>query len=256
MHLIGLHGRRGSGKNQAAAYIAEWAESQGLVAADAGFADKLKYAAMTALGFVVTQSDAIVLADSLKVDGEITTAIPEQSVLYTIDGRKYLQLFGTEAHRDIFDTDFWVNALLPLPFSLAPGGAPVYGWHKSFHAKCESCSGVGGLWGYDPADEDHVEAVWVPCQTCGGSGRSEALADIACVTDVRFENEAERIHLLGGENWFIDRPFDVEADDHASEQPLPEDLIDVRIDNGGTLDQFRDLIHAACHVSIGNKETQ
>jgi hypothetical protein len=231
--------------------ISEWAESQGLVAGEAGFADKLKHAAMTALGFVVTESDAIVLANSLKEDGEITTAIPEQSVLYTIDGRKYLQLFGTEAHRDIFDTDFWVNALLPTPHSLEL----VPAWVRNFKARCQACGAVGGLWGYDPADEDHVEAVWVPCQTCGGSGK-HGQADIACVTDVRFENEAERIHLLGGENWWIDRPFDVEADDHASEVKLPDELIDVRIDNSGTLDQFRDLIFAACHVSIDNKETQ
>jgi len=122
--LIGLHGRRGSGKDTAFAHIAEWAEGRGLTCVRRGFADKLKHSAFLALGFQIAESDALVLADDLKTMGEITTVIPQQSVIYTISGRKFLQLFGTESHRDLFGDNFWVDALLPDGF--------INAWPKDF----------------------------------------------------------------------------------------------------------------------------
>lgn len=60
-------------------------------------------------------------------------------------------------------------------------------------------------------------------------------------TDVRFENEAERIHYFGGYVIEINRPGD-QSDEHASEAGLPEDSVDAWIDNTGTIeDLYRDV---------------
>jgi len=197
--LIGLHGRRGSGKDTAFAHIAEWAEGRGLTCARRGFADKLKHSAFLALGFHIAESDALVLADDLKTMGEITTVIPQQSVIYTISGRKFLQLFGTESHRDLFGDNFWVDALLPDGF--------INAWPKDFD---------GPL--HRPA--------W---------HRNFDFADICVITDLRFENEAQRVHDLGGTVIEIDRKAVEIGDGHASEIRLPDEMIDLTIDNNGSL---------------------
>ena len=200
--LIGLHGRKGSGKDTAFGYIEDWAEGRGLTAARRGFADKLKHSALLALGFQIAEQDAIVLADSLKNLGEITTVIPGQSVLYTIEGRKFLQLYGKEAHRDIFGDDFWVDALLP--------GGFVNAWPADF-------------------DGHTTRPAW---------HRNFDFADICVITDCRFGNEAQRIRDLGGVVWAIDRPVVEDGDDHVSEISLPPELVDLTIDNNGSLHKF------------------
>ena len=60
----------------------------------------------------------------------------------------------------------------------------------------------------------------------------------AVVTDVRFPNEAQRVLDLGGEVWEVVRPG-LESDGHASEVPLPRDLVTRTIHNDGTI---RDLL--------------
>lgn len=58
--------------------------------------------------------------------------------------------------------------------------------------------------------------------------------DLLVITDVRFENEAKSIHRAGGTIWRINRPGVVEGD-HLSETPLPDELVDVEIDNSGSI---------------------
>jgi hypothetical protein len=111
--LLGLAGGRGSGKDTAADRVRSWCVGRDLSFCRRSFADKIKHSAALALGFEVAESDAVVIMDSLKELGEITTVIPNQSVAYTIDGRTFLQRYGTESHRDLFGYDFWVHALLP-----------------------------------------------------------------------------------------------------------------------------------------------
>jgi hypothetical protein len=65
--------------------------------------------------------------------------------------------------------------------------------------------------------------------------------DVVVVTDVRFPNEAERIKQLGGEVWEIIRPG-LSAGAHASEHPLPRDLVDVTIVNNGTILDLQDEV--------------
>ena len=75
---------------------------------------------------------------------------------------------------------------------------------------------------------------WV--KTCLPDGVNHG-GRVIVVTDVRFANEAERVRELGGVVWHIIRPESENGDTHASEQPLPPELIDVTIDND------RDLLH-------------
>ena len=65
--------------------------------------------------------------------------------------------------------------------------------------------------------------------------------DIIVITDVRYENEADRVHDLGGEIWHVARPG-LESDGHISEVPLPAGKIDVVIDNCGTKQDLKDAI--------------
>lgn len=66
------------------------------------------------------------------------------------------------------------------------------------------------------------------------------------ITDVRFPNEAERVRECGGQVWKIDRPVERIAESaHASEVPLPDDLIDCTIRNYGDLDALRSEVNIA-----------
>lgn len=112
--LVGLHGKAGSGKDTVYEYIAEWAEQNGRSARRDAFADRLKISAARALGF---KENEIEWMNDLKQEGSmVIVQIPEQHgyhVNHEITGREYLQYYGTEAHRDVFDPEFWVNAVLP-----------------------------------------------------------------------------------------------------------------------------------------------
>ncbi len=61
--------------------------------------------------------------------------------------------------------------------------------------------------------------------------------DVLAITDLRYANEAQRIKDLGGVVWEVVRP-DATSDGHASEQPLPRELVDEVIVNDGTLDHL------------------
>jgi hypothetical protein len=114
--LIGINGRKGSGKNTAGEVIQRWGMARGLNVHCRGFADKMKVSAMRSLGVpaATNMHDAIILADELKESGFINFEIPSLSYAQGITGREYLKYFGTEGHRDVFGPNFWVDELLPI----------------------------------------------------------------------------------------------------------------------------------------------
>jgi len=71
------------------------------------------------------------------------------------------------------------------------------------------------------------------------------------VTDVRFTNEALAIHQAGG--YIIDiARSGYEPDGHASEEPLPSNIIDAYILNDGSLDDLREKVFATVEgLTIG-----
>jgi len=135
--------------------------------------------------------------DSLKIDGSVSWEMgPHHS---EITGRRYLQLYGTEAHREVFGDNFWIDQALPDPC------APYYGRKDPF--------------------------------------------DLLVFTDVRYQNEAERIRECGGEVWLIDRPSVEDLpDSHASENI--DFHVDTRIINNGTLDDLHDAVDRELCYSV------
>jgi hypothetical protein len=188
--LIGLNGRKGSGKNTAAHVIAKWGASRGLVTTERAFADTMKLSAARSLGMATNMNDAVVICDELKNIGVIDISIPSLSIQRSISGREYLKWYGTEGHRDVFGADFWLDVLLPYD-----------DWADSFY-----------------------------------NNEEQESADIAVITDLRFPNEAKRVHELGGEVWEIERGLP--SDGHPSEMPLPRDLVDLTIANTVSLEAF------------------
>lgn len=189
----------GSGKDTAFSFIELWAAGRGLSAVRHALADKLKLSACAALGLTTNQHDALVIANQMKFTGVISIDCPEVGVMHQITGREFLQRYGTEAHRDIFDDEFWVNALLPK------GVGDPWGWQRNFEG-----------------------------------------ADYAVVTDVRFENEAQRIRDLGGVVWKVVRPdAELEGAKHASELGIPAKLVDRELLNNTDIENFRREVFVA-----------
>lgn len=69
---------------------------------------------------------------------------------------------------------------------------------------------------------------------------------IVMVTDVRFDNECELIHSLGGKIVRIDRPGHGGVDEHDSEAGVTLTNIDQIIDNDGTLEDLKEKIGTFC----------
>lgn len=210
--LIGLSGRAFSGKDTTADYIGEWCAEQNITFAKRAFATPLKVSAAHALGVF---DNEIEFCNELKQEGswiQVRHTTPHSgpnTPLQKLTGREYLQYYGTEAHREVFGYNFWVDALLPAD-SAYPGEEP---WRKNFTWEAED-------------------------QSCGG------WADVCVVTDVRFDNEAQRINDLGGEVWEILRDTKGSSS-HASETPLMGEYIDMTIDNNSTIDQLKESVFSA-----------
>lgn len=226
--LIGLNGVARSGKDTTADMIEKWCDVHGFTVARHGFADKLKESAAHALGVF---EEEIVFCNKLKGDYErgviavhmATPGTGPNKTVASITGREFLQYYGTEAHRDVFGSDFWVDALLPGGLDGIEMWEPVENarpaWFKNF--KWQNSEG-----------------------TTGGNP-----ADVCLITDCRFDNEAGRIMDLGGEIWRIERDGSgagsAGKEGHASEQLLPGELISLIIDNNGSLSDLGESVENA-----------
>lgn len=213
--LIGLNGKARSGKDTTADMIGGWCGVNEFTVAKRGFADKLKISAARALGVMDGEIDT---CNDLKRDGTIiqirkSTAVSgPKTLVHELTGRQYLQFYGTEAHRDVFGSDFWVDAVLP----------------KTEGKQTISFESPDGTTGGNISIPDWYESFLI----------EKFVADFCLVTDVRFENEARRIRELGGEVWKIVRDGSG-AGEHASEMELPGEYINVTIDNNGTYNDLQ-----------------
>lgn len=109
MRIIGLNGRKGSGKNTVGDYLEREYGFQCV-----SYAAKLKASAAALLDVPVS------LLETYKNDpkAQIVFTIPvpfgddlPYTVVRTLTVREYLQRYGTEAHRDIFSESFWRDNL-------------------------------------------------------------------------------------------------------------------------------------------------
>ena len=222
MHLIAFNGFKGSGKNTAAQILASlYGDGEGVVY-QIGFADKVKIAGARALGYLdESPQECIKLMDDAKEKwiinilrnlGPLAEDWMSQTVnahyVHGLSGRQYLQNIGTEM-RKLFGEDFWVDQVLPQP--------------------CRD-----------------------PKLNFSQQGAVDALAlrrlypevDCVAITDLRFENEAQRVLDLGGVVWRVNRPG-YESDGHDSEQPLPDWLVTHEIDNSDGLLHLEDEVEGA-----------
>jgi hypothetical protein len=194
MRLIGINGFKTSGKDSTFLSVAQ-AQPQ-LNVQRVGFADKLKIIAAQAIGFDMSDENLISCMDECKESWRFAIHQDGNDKRYgsdvTFTGRQYLQWFGGQA-RVVFGDTFWIDQVLPTP----------------------AVDKFDGL-----AEQDNILAL----------RERYSGVDILCVTDVRYENEAQRIKDLGGEIWVVKRPG-VESDGHGSETPLPDELIDNYISN-------------------------
>ncbi|HEX5369107.1 MAG TPA: hypothetical protein VFY10_06795 [Dehalococcoidia bacterium] len=115
MKIIGLCGKAGAGKDTAGEFILEWCRRNGFTAERVAFADPLKVSAARSLGFNGATEDCVAFCNELKVSGCLSWSSERDDkpsglpTVHTITGREFLQLFGTEAHRDVFGQEFWVE---------------------------------------------------------------------------------------------------------------------------------------------------
>lgn len=198
--IIGLAGAKRAGKNTVADFIAKNFDN----VEEKSFAYLLKKSACAALG--VQTNDPVGFCDDLKETGEIEVWMddPEEGLYcrQEFSGREFLQWYGTEAHRDIFGEDFWVDAVMNNVLNKDRRGLAWEEW-------------------------------------------------ITVITDVRFPNEAIAIQDANGFVFEILRPSLGEStDSHASEKPLPRELLDLQIVNSGSLEQLEEMTIAAVNSHI------
>lgn len=190
MRLIGISGLKTSGKDSTYKAIAAALPDKRV--RRVAFADKLKELGALAMGIY---DNPLAEMDKAKEswDFEVWEKLENgERRRLKITGREYLQNIGSEA-RGLFGLSFWVDQILPPPYTnpYVETGDDEKGLQ------------LGGRY---------------PC------------VDILCVTDVRYPNEADRVHELGGEIWNIIRPG-TESDGHSSEIPLDSSKIDLTIYN-------------------------
>jgi hypothetical protein len=122
MLVVGIAGKKRAGKNTVAEMVVDQWHGADVYALVVGFASLMKLSAMRALGFDFEEhGDLVALADSVKDHQRPFIAVSwydERGVVvghHRLTARRYLQLYGTEAHREIFGDDFWVRALFDSP---------------------------------------------------------------------------------------------------------------------------------------------
>lgn len=142
--LIGLHGKAMAGKDTAFRLLCESPET-GLVIRKA-FADPLKVSAARALGFDGSLEECIDRCNRLKNDSKFEISIREDGSVVSkgsFSGREFLQWYGTEAHRDVFGQDFWIDASLPKD-TLIPASTLVTFTDVRFPNEAERIKECGG----------------------------------------------------------------------------------------------------------------
>lgn len=106
--LIGLHGKKQAGKDTVFER-ATWLMRDVIEVERVSFADLLYRSAAASLGVTVEE------LQEWKTDPDVLVAVgaryEDESFFpaHTQTVREYLQRYGTESHREIFGTDFWVD---------------------------------------------------------------------------------------------------------------------------------------------------
>ena len=83
---------------------------------------------------------------------------------------------------------------------------------------------------------------------------AEEGVEVAIITDVRFDNEAEFVHDVGGEVWQVLRPAGVDEIttglEHTSEAGVSAHLLDQQIRNFDSIEALTQLVGVVCDLHI------
>lgn len=205
MKLIGINGFKRSGKGEVYNTIVDYASLREETAKDKGYADKLKQYAALSLGYTGTPQELYEIGDALKLDG-VRIAV-----------ERYAS--GQGQVRDVLVEEDSITGRQYLQ-----------------HVGNEARNLFGEFFWVDqvtPFDRRTLKQVW--------EDDRYRLPDYAGITDLRYQNEANRVRTLGGIVIEVVRPG-VESDGHASEQRLPRHLVDYTIHNDDTLAVLYDKV--------------
>lgn len=108
--IIGFTGKATAGKNTAAEFLGDFYEEHGVKVKYWSFAEKLKISAAACFG--VEEKFAVDWCNEVKNKAKIRILFEEEGYQGEVTGREFLQYYGTEAHREIFGENFWVDALM------------------------------------------------------------------------------------------------------------------------------------------------
>ena len=191
--IIGLAGHARSGKNTVADIIRDIAEVP--VFQDA-FANRLKVSAARSLGFEFeTLEEYLDWADGFKEECSITIEVldineePYMEAVKKISGREFLQFYGTEAHREVFNTDFWVDQLAD---HLNPDFLTII-TDVRFENEAQLIKRLGGI--VIRVSRDQVEKL-------PGEHASESPIDESLV-DYEIDNSGTMDDLISKVNWIL-----------------------------------------------------
>lgn len=219
MNIIGINGFKRSGKGETAMAVERILDTE--VVKQVGFADKLKIIAAKALGFTdLADRECIELMDEAKESWTIEMTQQDPN------------------HMDPYGPGY------PVGQVVAKVSGRQYLQHLGNQAR-----GVFGenFWIDQVLPNPGTHNTWVSARHAAEYMYTGV--DVLCVTDVRYENEAQRIKALGGVVWEVLRPG-TGSDGHASEQPLPRNLVDWEIHNEGNLDTLEGLVAEALHETV------
>lgn len=107
--IFGLTGQAKAGKDTACRLLQEWGEANGHEFIRGSFAHLLKESAFSI--FTNDVEDYEEFANHIKENGSVVLFedFGLKKPLYGLTGREFLQRYGTEAHRNVFGNNFWVE---------------------------------------------------------------------------------------------------------------------------------------------------
>ena len=210
MLVIGITGKKRHGKGEVGEAIKRLVPG----AKACGFADKLKLCAMRSLGFDRPEPELIALADSFKESGNFTIYYDDPEVEH----------YDRILHE--------LNGRQYLQWMGTEGGRETFG--KDFWIDQVLPPAMAG---------PHVGDDLMLRQIHGD-------IPILAITDIRFDNEAQRVKDVGGEVWQVRRPdLGGQGDGHISEAGVSDYLIDRVILNNGTLENLEWRVECALELA-------
>lgn len=222
MKIIGLTGAAGSGKDTVAGFALEWCNENGLAAERVAFADPLKVSAARALGF----------------QGESSLGSPEET-----------------AECVAFCNDLKQSNVDLVAVEYIPGTSdPEYPEPPS----SEILAKITGrqylqFYGTEAHRDVFGESFWSDALLANLKQKENDGVDVVFITDTRFENEGTIVAGLG-EVWAVARELEQTVEAHASEEPLPADLIALTIENNESLKDLRAAVRLVCEDKLKEAE--